>query len=220
MLTLPLGALATPTYGTFPPALDGSIPADAEPTTPRIDQVKSRAEPEPEKHELVLSPTSSFLLSNSPTESLSEDGYKSAEEVMSISHHCLHDGGEGASYIEAEGEEGVDEGSSPTDRSRSWVAEEGEVFRKGTVLLGPEEMEGRERGKGRFSDARFVRSLRPRSKGFTHTTIRILQECTKRDRQIRSPLLCLLTSLNVVLLIVLYNLVESRVTLDLSFRRR
>lgn len=27
-------------------------------------------------------------------------------------------------------------------RSRSWVEEEGEVFRKGTVLLGPEEMEG------------------------------------------------------------------------------
>ena len=26
--------------------------------------------------------------------------------------------------------------------SRSWVAEEWEVFRKGTVLLGPEEMEG------------------------------------------------------------------------------
>lgn len=27
-------------------------------------------------------------------------------------------------------------------RSKSWVEEEGEVFRKGTVLLGPEEMEG------------------------------------------------------------------------------
>jgi protein phosphatase 1 regulatory subunit 37 len=26
--------------------------------------------------------------------------------------------------------------------SRIWVAEEGEVFRKGAVLLGPEEMEG------------------------------------------------------------------------------
>ncbi|KAK7692099.1 hypothetical protein QCA50_005505 [Cerrena zonata] len=31
---------------------------------------------------------------------------------------------------------------SPTDRSRDWVAEEGEVFRKGTVLLVPEELEG------------------------------------------------------------------------------
>ncbi|KAF8687865.1 hypothetical protein AX14_003577 [Amanita brunnescens Koide BX004] len=36
----------------------------------------------------------------------------------------------------------VEAGPSPTDRSRIWVAEEGEVFRKGTVLLGPEEMEG------------------------------------------------------------------------------
>jgi hypothetical protein len=26
--------------------------------------------------------------------------------------------------------------------SRSWVAEEGEIFRKGNKLLGPEEMEG------------------------------------------------------------------------------
>lgn len=32
--------------------------------------------------------------------------------------------------------------SSLPGRSRSWVAEEGEVFRKGNVLLGPEEMEG------------------------------------------------------------------------------
>ncbi|KDR79326.1 hypothetical protein GALMADRAFT_243316 [Galerina marginata CBS 339.88] len=32
--------------------------------------------------------------------------------------------------------------ASPTDRSRIWVEEEGEVFRKGQVLLGPEEMEG------------------------------------------------------------------------------
>lgn len=28
------------------------------------------------------------------------------------------------------------------NRSRIWVEEEGEVFRKGTVLLGPAEMEG------------------------------------------------------------------------------
>jgi hypothetical protein len=31
--------------------------------------------------------------------------------------------------------------------SRSWVEEEGEVFRKGTVLLGPEEMEGEYAGE-------------------------------------------------------------------------
>ena len=33
------------------------------------------------------------------------------------------------------------------NRSRSWVAEEGEVFRKGTVLLGPAEMEGEYAGE-------------------------------------------------------------------------
>jgi len=34
-----------------------------------------------------------------------------------------------------------------TNRSRSWVEEEGEVFRKGAVLLGPEEMEGEYAGE-------------------------------------------------------------------------
>ena len=51
------------------------------------------------------------------------------------------------SEFEAEEEEGVDDGPSPTDRSRSWVAEEGEVFRKGIILLGPEEMEGEWEGE-------------------------------------------------------------------------
>lgn len=32
-------------------------------------------------------------------------------------------------------------------RSRNWVAEEGEIFRKGTVLLGPEELEGEYAGE-------------------------------------------------------------------------
>lgn len=32
-------------------------------------------------------------------------------------------------------------------RSRSWVAEEGEVFRKGNLLLGPNEMEGEYAGE-------------------------------------------------------------------------
>lgn len=32
-------------------------------------------------------------------------------------------------------------------RSKSWVEEEGEVFRKGTKLLGPEEMEGEYAGE-------------------------------------------------------------------------
>jgi len=33
------------------------------------------------------------------------------------------------------------------NRSRIWVTEEGEVFRKGTVLLGPAEMEGEYAGE-------------------------------------------------------------------------
>jgi len=33
------------------------------------------------------------------------------------------------------------------NRSRSWVEEEGEVFRRGTILLGPEEMEGEYAGE-------------------------------------------------------------------------
>lgn len=32
-------------------------------------------------------------------------------------------------------------------RSKSWVEEEGEIFRKGAVLLGPEEMEGEYAGE-------------------------------------------------------------------------
>ena len=31
--------------------------------------------------------------------------------------------------------------------SRSWIAEEGEIFRKGNKLLGPEEMEGEYAGE-------------------------------------------------------------------------
>jgi len=34
-----------------------------------------------------------------------------------------------------------------TTSSRSWVAEEGEIFRKGNKLLGPEEMEGEYAGE-------------------------------------------------------------------------
>jgi len=32
-------------------------------------------------------------------------------------------------------------------RSKSWVEEEGEIFRKGAILLGPEEMEGDHAGE-------------------------------------------------------------------------
>lgn len=37
---------------------------------------------------------------------------------------------------------------SPVERSRLWVVEEAEVFRKGQVLLGPEEMGEVEEGEG------------------------------------------------------------------------
>ncbi|KAJ7054276.1 hypothetical protein C8F01DRAFT_1031529 [Mycena amicta] len=90
------------------------------PTTPRLDKGKARAIPEPEEPEKVLSPT---LM-------LAEDDTDEEEEGT------LH-----FSPVE-EGDEGEDLTESPTNRSRSWVEEEGEVFRKGTVLLGPEEMEG------------------------------------------------------------------------------
>ncbi|KZT25850.1 RNI-like protein [Neolentinus lepideus HHB14362 ss-1] len=90
--------------------------------TPKIDKGKGRAEPEPEEPEKILSPTK-FLISESDDED--EDGEK------------YHDATEAQEFV----------APSPTDRSRSWVAEEGEIFRKGNVLLGPEEMEGEYAGE-------------------------------------------------------------------------
>ncbi|KAG5637415.1 hypothetical protein H0H81_004673 [Sphagnurus paluster] len=98
------------------------------PTTPRADKGKGRAQPEPEELEKVLSPTASLLAAVTPTE-LEDDDDDESEHVT---------------YIPVETLEGA---ASPNDRSRSWVAEEGEVFRKGTVLLGPEEMEGEYAGE-------------------------------------------------------------------------
>ncbi|KAF7303918.1 hypothetical protein MIND_00622300 [Mycena indigotica] len=89
------------------------------PTTPRIDKGKARAMPEPEEPEKVLSPT---LM-------LAED----SDEEGSVIHFSPVDQADASADAAAE---------SPTNRSRSWVEEEGEVFRKGNVLLGPEEMEG------------------------------------------------------------------------------
>ncbi|KAF8637057.1 hypothetical protein AX16_010912 [Volvariella volvacea WC 439] len=93
------------------------------PLAPRLDKGKAKAEPEPEEPEKVLSPT--FMI----TEDDDEDG---------------EDDEGGVRYMVPEG--GVT-APSPSDRSRSWVEEEGEVFRKGTVLLGPEEMEGEYAGE-------------------------------------------------------------------------
>ncbi|KAI0042771.1 RNI-like protein, partial [Auriscalpium vulgare] len=99
--------------------VDNLIEDDAEemPSTPKIDKGKGKAPPEPEVVEPVMSPTN-FVVA----ESDDEEGRE-------------HDG-----------EVGEDE-RSPTDRSRRWVAEEGEVFRKGNKLLGPEEMEGEYAGE-------------------------------------------------------------------------
>ncbi|TCD69570.1 hypothetical protein EIP91_006992 [Steccherinum ochraceum] len=109
-----------------PPASNGNgsaVPpaelsdAEEEPVTPRLDKGKGRAEPEPEHPEPVLSPTIM-----SPAFMISESDDEEGGNRLILDEHL---------------------GSvSPTDRSRNWVAEEGEVFRKGQVLLTPEDMEG------------------------------------------------------------------------------
>ncbi|KAJ7136385.1 hypothetical protein C8R43DRAFT_929206 [Mycena crocata] len=98
---------------------------DDGPTTPRVDKGKARAVPEPEEPEKVLSPT---LM-------LADDEDEDGEGRMRFSP--VEEGDDGETVM----------GTSPTDRSRSWVEEEGEVFRKGTVLLGPEEMDGEYAGE-------------------------------------------------------------------------
>lgn len=102
------------------------------PVTPRIDKGKGRAEPEPEEPPPVLSPT--LLMPDydfeyaEPTESL----LGQVESIVSPTDRYVH-----FSQMQL----------SKTlivliRSSRSWVTEEGEVFRKGAVLLTPEEMEG------------------------------------------------------------------------------
>ncbi|KAF8436520.1 hypothetical protein L210DRAFT_2456252 [Boletus edulis BED1] len=93
------------------------------PLTPRVDKGKGRAEPEPEEPEKVLSPT--FMITESEDEDEDNRRYLDVEE----------------------GDEVAVQATSPIDRSKSWVEEEGEIFRKGTVLLGPEEMEGEYAGE-------------------------------------------------------------------------
>jgi hypothetical protein len=86
-------------------------------STPRLDKGKGKAPPELEAVEPILSPTN-FTVADSDSEEMEH-------EVV----------------------QGEDDARSPTDRSRSWVAEEGEIFRKGYKLLGPEEMEGEYAGE-------------------------------------------------------------------------
>ncbi|KAJ3980797.1 hypothetical protein F5890DRAFT_1477438 [Lentinula detonsa] len=118
------------------------------PSSPRRkDKGKARAPPEPVRHEPVLSPTavllrngvrgaSGALLLNGDMEAESEVESESGEEENDGGGEVEREGGDASSgkVWNGEAEAGV--------RSRSWVAEEGEVFRKGNVLLGPEEMEG------------------------------------------------------------------------------
>ncbi|KAJ7100977.1 hypothetical protein B0H15DRAFT_919984 [Mycena belliarum] len=106
--------------------INGHVDEDDGRTTPRIDKGKARAVPVPEEPEKVLSPT---LM-------LADDEDEDGEGRLRFSPV----------------EEGDDDGetplgTSPTERSRSWVEEEGEVFRKGTALLGPEEMDGEYAGE-------------------------------------------------------------------------
>ncbi|CAK5276830.1 unnamed protein product [Mycena citricolor] len=108
------------TNGEPLPTANGVAPtADEPPSTPRIDKGKARAVPEPEEPEKVLSPTKLLM-------------------------------GQGDEDVDSEGPLHVEEsepGSPTTSRSKSWVEEEGEVFRKGTILLGPEEMDGEYAGE-------------------------------------------------------------------------
>ncbi|EAU86549.2 hypothetical protein CC1G_07745 [Coprinopsis cinerea okayama7 len=113
------GATGSPESGSLLGSADGGD-EELSPATPKVDKGKRRADPEPIEHEKILSPT--FLITESEDEDEERSGYLTPPEMM-----------EGA--------------PSPTDRSRSWVAEEGEVFRKGQILLGPEEMEGEYAGE-------------------------------------------------------------------------
>jgi len=89
-----------------------------------LDKGKGRAEPEPEEPERILSPSpasyAAAAVAGSDTEDEDEEGRREFLAAMGVE----------------------DPLPSPNDRSRSWVEEEGEVFRKGAVLLGPEELEG------------------------------------------------------------------------------
>ncbi|KAG2055296.1 RNI-like protein [Suillus hirtellus] len=92
---------------------------DDTPLTPKVDKGKGRAEPEPEEPEKVLSPT--FMITESEDEDEDDNRLLGEEDQISV--------------------------PSPVVRSKSWVEEEGEIFRKGAVLLGPEEMEGEYAGE-------------------------------------------------------------------------
>jgi hypothetical protein len=80
-----------------------------------------RAEPEPKPFEQVTTPTFVLTSDNEDDERTHGLAFVNVEDALP----------------QGEDEEGADQ----TTRSRGWVEEEGEVFRKATRLLGPEEME-------------------------------------------------------------------------------
>ena len=105
-------------------------PEEEEPVTPRIDKGKGRAEPEPEPLEPVLSPTKLAMDSDDEEIEVPESLLGQVESIVSPTDRYYS--------LLLLASQMVD---CYVHRSRSWVAEEGEVFRKGAVLLTQEEME-------------------------------------------------------------------------------
>ena len=100
---------------------------EEEVTTPRVDKGKGRAEDPRMGSETMLSPKTFRMVG---------EGEDDEECVL-----------EGDGDVPEGGDEGGKRGVSPLTISRYMVEEEGEVFRKGAVLLGPEEMEGEYAGE-------------------------------------------------------------------------
>ncbi|KAF9066813.1 hypothetical protein BDP27DRAFT_1329792 [Rhodocollybia butyracea] len=123
------------------------------PTPSRSDKGKARAPPEPVRHEPVLSPTA-VLLRNGVRGTSSLGLGVGGLGLPSEDEDGMGEGDNGDDYEDEEEGEGEGEDGEEMKgefgagvRSRSWVAEEGEVFRKGNALLGPEEMEGEYAGE-------------------------------------------------------------------------
>lgn len=107
----------------LPVSTGGEVMEDDGLSTPRSsDKGKHRADPEPIEHDKVLTPTSAFLI----------DDHEEDEEEYGFP---------------AVAEDPEEDESEQTTRSKSWVEEEGEVFRKGNALLGPDELEGEYAGE-------------------------------------------------------------------------
>ncbi|KAF8509532.1 hypothetical protein BU17DRAFT_56039 [Hysterangium stoloniferum] len=100
---------------------------EPEPFSPKVDKGKGKAmqEPSPVLQKLIMGP--SFSITDSDEEE--EERRRAVEEELMM----------------LEGDEGLPDVC--LNRSRSWVEEEGEVFRKGQALLSEEEMESEYAGE-------------------------------------------------------------------------